>query len=126
MCVNGISISRVFIKGDAALISTIIPTHNVILNGASAQVSPSTVVNFVTSQVAFIPIILFIVITLAAQLVATAMAAEKENKTLETLLASPISRKSIVAAKLMGAGLISLLIAATYMFGMNSMMNSLG
>jgi ABC-2 type transport system permease protein len=93
-------------------------TKNFVLIGSKmAEVDPSQVINFVTQQSIFIPIILFLVIIMASQLVAVAMATEKENKTLETLLSAPVSRNYIIAAKLVGAGIASLLMAAVYMFG---------
>ncbi len=80
---------------------------------------------FVSQQTAFIPVILFIVIIFAAQMIATAIANEKENKTLETLLTTPVSRKSIVVSKMAGAGIIALLSSLVYMFGFRSYVNSL-
>jgi len=90
---------------------------NVVVGDKLAAVSPDAVLGFVTQQTTFIPIILFIVITMAAQMIATSIASEKENKTLETLLSLPISRRQIVATKLIGAGIVALLMAAVYMFG---------
>jgi len=99
--------------------------ESVFLNGQEAVVNPSLVIGYVTSQTTFIPIVLFLVITLASQIVATSVASEKENKTLEILLSSPIGRKMIVTAKLLGAGLISLLFAIGYLFSMNNYMTGI-
>jgi ABC-2 type transport system permease protein len=90
-----------------------------------ANIDPSAIAGFIAGQTTFIPIILFLVITIASQLVVVSLAAEKENKTLETLLSSPVNRKSIVASKLLGAGLISLMMAAFYLIGMRGYMNSI-
>jgi len=90
----------------------------VIIGEKQANVSPAAVAGFITSQTTLIPIILFLVIVLASQLIATSIASEKENKTLETLLSSPVSRKAVVASKLMAAGLVALLTAGVYLFGM--------
>lgn len=94
----------------------------VIINDNDANINPSTVIAFITSQTTFIPIVLFLVITFASQMVATSIATEKENKTLETLLSSPVDRKSIVASKLVAAGLVSLLVAILYLVGMRNYM----
>jgi ABC-2 type transport system permease protein len=59
------------------------------------------------------------VIVVASQMVATAIATEKENKTLETLLSAPVSRKTVVSAKLLGAGIAALIFAGIYMIGLN-------
>lgn len=91
--------------------------ENVVVGGVVAAVSPEAVISFVTQQTTFIPIILFMVIVMAAQMIATSVASEKENKTLETLLSLPISRRQIVSAKLIAAGVVALLMAGVYMFG---------
>ncbi len=91
--------------------------EHVVVGRKKAAVPPEGVVNFVSSQTVFIPIILFAVIVIAGQMVATAVAAEKENKTLETLLSAPVSRSALVSAKMVAAGLIAILTAAVYMFG---------
>jgi len=90
----------------------------VIVGDKQANVSPAAVAGFITSQTTLIPIILFLVIILASQLIAISIASKKENKTLETLLSSPVSRKFVVASKLVAAGLVALLTAAVYLFGM--------
>lgn len=97
----------------------------VIVSDKTAEVSPTQVMNFVTSQTSFIPIILFIVIIFAATMIATAIATEKENKTLETLLTTPVDRKSIVSAKMVGAGVVALFSAAIYILGFRNYMDGL-
>lgn len=97
----------------------------VIVGNKQANISPAIVTGFITSQTAIIPIILFLVIILASQLIAVSVATEKENKTLETLLSSPVSRRSIVASKLTAAGLVALLTAGVYVFGMRYFMSGI-
>jgi len=58
-------------------------------------------------------------------MIAVSIASEKEIKTLETLLSTPISRTSLVSAKMLAAGLVSLLMAAVYMFGFKYYMGGL-
>jgi len=93
------------------------------INDKTAEVPFSLVMGFIQKQTTFIPIVLFMVIIMAAQMVAMAVANEKENKTFEILLSSPINRKTIIFAKLVGAGIVALLFAATYMVGFGSYMN---
>jgi ABC-2 type transport system permease protein len=93
-------------------------SENVVVGDAEAQASVAEVLAFVSSQTTFIPIILFIVIVFAAQMIATTIANEKENKTLETLLAAPINRTALVGAKMVAASLVALLSAGVYMFGL--------
>lgn len=91
----------------------------------TANVPFSLVMGFMQKQTTFIPIILFLVIIMAAQMVAMAVANEKENKTFEILLSSPINRKTIIFAKLLGAGIVALLFAAAYMIGFGYYMNGM-
>ncbi len=98
---------------------------NVVIGQRRATVPPEAVMAFVSQQTTFVPIILFVVIVFAAQMVATALATEKENKTLESLLAMPVSRTGIVAAKMLAAGTIALLSAAAYMVGLNQYMRGM-
>lgn len=93
-------------------------SENVVVGETQAQASVAEVLAFVSSQTTFIPIILFIVIVFAAQMIATTIANEKENKTLETLLAAPVNRTGLVSAKMVAASLVALLSAAVYMFGL--------
>lgn len=55
-----------------------------------------------------IPLVLFIVGMIAAQMAATATAIENEEKTLETLLTLPVRRYDILMAKLIGSSLVAL------------------
>ena len=82
-----------------------------------AEVSASAIAGFISTQTMMIPIILMMIIIYASQMVISAIAMEKQNKTLETLLTVPISRTSIVTAKMLASGLVGLLSAVFYMAG---------
>lgn len=97
----------------------------VLVGDREARTPAAAVMGFVAQQTTFIPIVLFIVIMFASQMIATAVATEKENKTLETLLSYPVSRTSIVASKMVAAGLIALLSAGAYMIGMQQYMRGI-
>jgi ABC-2 type transport system permease protein len=58
------------------------------------------------------------VIIFSGQMVMNSMASEKENKTLESLLARPIPRRQIVAAKLLGGSVVGLVATALYTGGL--------
>lgn len=88
--------------------------------------NPIQLLGYISQQTNFVPVVLFVVIIMAAQMIASAVATEKENKTLETLLSLPISRKTIAGAKMIAAGLVSLIMAAIYMLGMRSFTNGVG
>ncbi|MFA4996363.1 MAG: ABC transporter permease [Patescibacteria group bacterium] len=97
----------------------------VVVGDKQANISPNLVMGFVSQQTMFIPIILFMVIIFASQMIATAIANEKENKTLETLLTTPVKRNYIVVAKMAGAGMIALLSSLIYMVGFRSYINGI-
>lgn len=97
---------------------------HVVISGKSAQISFSEVMSFVQSQSTVVPILLILIIIIAAQMVAVAVASEKENKTFEILLSSPVSRKSIVFAKILAAAFVALLFSGFYMIGFSFYMSN--
>ncbi|HET6498076.1 MAG TPA: ABC transporter permease [Coriobacteriia bacterium] len=102
----------------AALTNPVRFSEHVVVSDRVAAVPVGEVILFVSNQTTFIPIILFIVIVFAAQMIATTIANEKENKTLETLLAAPVNRTALVGAKMVAASLVALLSAGVYMAGL--------
>lgn len=99
--------------------------EHVVVNERFAAVSSQQMYGYIQSQIFFIPLIVFIVITFASQMIATSIASEKENKTLESLLSAPVSRQAIVLAKLLAAGILALVFALVYMIGFSSYLNGL-
>lgn len=91
----------------------------------TAAISPHEVLGFVQSQTMLLPIVLFIVMIFAGQMLVASVAAEKENKTLETLLSVPVSRRVLVIAKMAAAGLVALFMAVVYMLGFRYYMQGL-
>jgi ABC-2 type transport system permease protein len=89
----------------------------VVVKDRMAEGKAEAIAGFVTSQSVFVPIILMMIIIYASQMVISAIAMEKQNKTLETLLTVPISRTAIVTAKMLASGLVGLLSAIIYMIG---------
>ncbi len=108
-----------------ALKSPLVVEEHVIVGDKEAVASPDMIGGFISQQTMFIPIVLFLVTIFAAQMVATTIANEKENKTLETLLATPISRGGLVASKMLAAAMVALLSAGAYMLGMSYYMKGL-
>jgi ABC-2 type transport system permease protein len=103
----------------------LIAEEHTVVGQKQAMISPQVILGFVSTQTTFIPIILFFVITFAAQMIATTIASEKENKTLETLLSLPIGRKQIVTAKMMAAGIVAAVSSIFYLIGFRSYINGL-
>lgn len=97
----------------------------VVVNGKTANVSSTTIKSFMLSQNIVIPLVMFMIIIYSAQLLITTIASEKENKTMETLLSTPVSRSSIIGAKMVAAGLSALVYALIYMLGFQYYMGSM-
>ncbi len=95
----------------------------VVLGNKTANINIDMVLGFISTQTMFIPIVIFIIIMMASQMISVAIASEKENKTLETLLSTPISRTSLVTSKMAAAGLVSLMMSVAYMIGMRYYIN---
>jgi len=111
---------------DPAIVRHAISAQTFVTVGAvSAEGDPQSIVNVVAQQTMVIPIVLTLVIILAAQMIAASIAGEKENKTLETLLSTPVARGALVTAKMIASGIVALVSAAAYMVGMKSYMGSL-
>jgi ABC-2 type transport system permease protein len=111
---------------DPAVVRHAISAQTFVTVGVvSAEGDPQSIVNVVMQQTMVIPIVLMLVIILAAQMIAASIAGEKENKTLETLLSTPIARGALVTAKMMAAGIVALISAAAYMVGMKSYMGGI-
>ncbi|RLF09904.1 MAG: hypothetical protein DRJ98_07295 [Thermoprotei archaeon] len=87
-------------------------------------VRPSVFIGMVTSQLFALVFAMVILLVLASQLVATSVASEKEQKTLETLLTLPVSRTTIIVGKLAGALLVSIVGAIGFMVGLSFYMSS--
>lgn len=117
------SLSKEFIKEkffevDPSFVQSPIKMEDyVVVNGKTAQVSPESILQAFSSRFLFIPIILMIVILFSAQMLASLVAMEKQNKTLETLLTVPVKRPLIVLSKMLSAAVVSLIISIVYMFG---------
>jgi ABC-2 type transport system permease protein len=97
----------------------------IIVKDRIAEGSASAVYSFVYSQSVFVPVILMMIIMYSSSMVISAIAMEKQNKTLETLLTVPIRRTSIVTTKMLAAGIVGLASAVIYMFGFKSYMGGM-
>jgi len=98
----------------------------VIVKDRMAEGSASQIASLVSSQSLLIPVVLMMIIIYSSQMVISAVAMEKQNKTLETLLTVPIKRTSIITAKMLSAGLVGLLSAGIYMLGFKSFVGGIG
>ncbi|PSQ30536.1 ABC transporter permease [Halobacteriales archaeon QS_9_67_15] len=91
--------------------------HTTYVKGRQLDAPPGVVSTAFTSQFIFVPVIIMLAIVFSGQMVMNSMASETEHKTLETLLAMPVERRSIVAAKLVGGSIVGLVATALYTAG---------
>lgn len=96
-----------------------------VVDGRAVEVPLAQVVAFIQSQTYFFPVAVFFIVILSAQMIMTSVAGEKENKTLETLLSSPIDRRLLVMSKLTASAVIAAALSAAYMVGMRSFMSGI-
>jgi len=89
----------------------------VVVKDRMAEGAAASIAGFISSQSIFVPIILMMIIIYSSQMVISAIAMEKQNKTLETLLTVPIGRTSIVATKMLASAVVGLISAVIYLFG---------
>ena len=94
-------------------------------DGKTAQVSASALGAISMMQSMIAPFAIFFLLLMAAQMIMTAISTEKIDKTLETLLSAPVSRMTVLSAKMVAAVISALLNAlfmivgfAFYMIGM--------
>ncbi len=122
--ISELMIKRRFRGCDAGFVKDPISVDEfVIANKTAAEIPIKHVLAYMRSQLMLFPVVIFLVVIYASQIVMTAVASEKENKTLEILLSSPINRKMLVFSKITASGLIAFLLSGGYMVGMRSFMS---
>lgn len=94
-------------------------------DGKTAQISASALGAISMMQSMIAPFAIFFLLLMASQMIMTAISTEKIDKTLETLLSAPVSRMTVLSAKMVAAVITALLNAlfmivgfAFYMIGM--------
>lgn len=119
-----IKVKKLGFTEPSALLNPIQARSLSYIRGRLVNVSPSMVSAILASQSVTLPIVVFLMVTLTAQIAAGVIASEKENKTLETLLTLPVKRTTIVASKIGGTAVMGIIAALTYTFGMRSYIGS--
>jgi len=95
-----------------------------VVKGEVVPNSPSEITSQMMLQSLMIPMVLMILLIMAAQLAATSVAMEKEEKTLETLLTTPVPRSTILFGKIAGVVVISAIAVVAYVFGFSFYISS--
>ncbi|MDR0903706.1 MAG: ABC transporter permease [Ruminococcus sp.] len=88
------------------------------LDGKIAKISPASLSMVMMFQMMIAPIAVFFLLTMASQMIMTAISTEKIDKTLETLLSTPVSRLSVLMSKMTAAVVAAILNAITMGIGM--------
>lgn len=101
-----------FIKEPAELVEF------TIMNGKSAKISSNTLVTILMSTSLIVPMAVFFLLMMGSQMIMSAISTEKIDKTLETLLSAPVSRITILTAKMTAALIVALLNSITMIIGM--------
>lgn len=99
-------------------------TDNTVVDDKSANTSIESIMNKISMQNAILPIIVFLLIMMTSQSLISSISNEKIDKTLETLLSAPVSRSSIITAKMLAAAVVALINAGVYMIGFSKFIKS--
>lgn len=99
-------------------------TDNTVVDDKSANTSIDSIMNKISMQNAILPIIVFLLIMMTSQSLISSISNEKIDKTLETLLSAPVSRSSIITAKMLAAAVVALINAGVYMIGFSKFIKS--
>lgn len=86
-------------------------------NGKTVQVSSDMLIGMLMSQSMIAPFAVFFLILMASQMIMTAISTEKIDKTLETLMSAPVSRLTVLCAKMISAVIVALLNAGAMIIG---------
>ncbi len=101
-------------------------TQSSIIKGQIEEgVDPSTLSGLMISQSIALPITIMIMLTYSMQIAATSVAMEKEEKTLETLLTTPVDRFAILMGKVSSTIIVAGVASVAVLFGYNYMIGSI-
>ncbi|MCX7657054.1 MAG: ABC transporter permease [Oscillospiraceae bacterium] len=115
-----------FSENDIATIKEPVLVKDItVVRDKSAEISASAVSSLTMMQGMFLPIVIFILVMFSSQMIISAISTEKIDKTLETLLSAPVSRISVLLAKMLAAAIVAMLNAAVYMIGFSKYMNGM-
>lgn len=96
-----------------------------VVKDKSATANSQILMSLMQSQGMFIPIVVFILVIFTSQMIISAISTEKIDKTLETLLSAPVTRMSVLSAKMLAAAIVAIINAVVYMIGFYGYMGSM-
>lgn len=109
----------------AKALQPVAPKEITVVTDKSAQINSTSLVSFLSLQNMLIPIVVFMLVMYTSQMIIGAISTEKIDKTLETLLSAPVSRLSVILAKMLAAAIVALLNAVVYMLGFSGYLTSM-
>jgi ABC-2 type transport system permease protein len=123
--IGGTAVAAVVAGFNRAVAPDVVAVYqsSIIKGQIEEGVDVSTLSGLMLSQSIALPITIMIMLTYAMQIAATSVAMEKEEKTLETLLTTPVDRFAILMGKVSstiivaGAASIAVLVGYNYMIG---------
>lgn len=92
-------------------------TENTVVDKNWAPISIGTITAKISFQNIALPIALFVLLIMTSQSLISSVSNEKIDKTLETLLSAPVSRMSVISAKMLAAAIVALINACVMMIG---------
>lgn len=111
---------------EIALIETPVAVNEItVVDDKSENISSALLTAFISNQGSLVPIVVFLLVMFTSQMIISAISTEKIDKTLETLLSAPVSRVSVLTAKMLAAAIVALINAAVYMAGFYAYMSSM-
>jgi ABC-2 type transport system permease protein len=104
----------------------IVTSQSSIIKGVIQEgVDASALSGLMISQSIALPMTIMIMLTYAMQIAATSVAMEKEEKTLETLLTTPVDRFAILMGKVASTIIVAGVASITVLVGYNYMLGSI-
>lgn len=94
-------------------------------NGKTAKISAAAIQGIMMMQSMIAPFVIFFLLLMASQMIMTAISTEKIDKTLETLLSTPVPRMTVLMAKMVAAVISALLNAVVMMIGFTCYMTGM-
>ena len=113
-------------KEDSEFARNAVEIGNVTIAGEkSAKVGIEAVASVTMMRNMVVVMMIFFLVLFASQMIITAIATEKIDKTLETLLSAPVSRMTIILSKMTAAAIVSVINAVAYMIGFAGYMSGM-
>lgn len=88
-----------------------------VVDDKSAEISSVAIIGKIAIQNMILPLVVTMLLLLTSQSLIASVSNEKIDKTLETLLSAPISRGSVITAKMLAAAIVALINAGAMMVG---------